>query len=93
MNNIENMEKLLDNIAHLVDGRQDESLHINVETARFMIKDCINEYISNFLKEELSSLITQKVCCKYGITDYNSFDCDFSKFVEKALLEIANEKL
>lgn len=86
------MDKLIDEIAHLVDGRHEESLHITTEVARFMIQELISEYISNFLKEELPSLITRKVCGKYGITDYQSYDCDFSEAVERALSEIASEK-
>lgn len=86
------MDKLIDEIAYLIDGRHEERLHITAEVARFMIQELISEYVSNFLKEELPSLITQKVCHKHGITDYQSGDCDFSEFVEQALREIASEK-
>ena len=86
------MDELINKIAELVDKRISEEYHMTSETARHLIKEDINEYISNFLKKELPYLITNKICGKYRITDYNSYDCDFSGLVERAIHEIAGEK-
>jgi hypothetical protein len=44
-------EKLVDEIADLVDKRQAEAFHINTETARFLINNSIEKYIHNLIHD------------------------------------------
>jgi hypothetical protein len=44
-------EKLVDEIANLVNRRQSESFHINTETARFLINDSIEKYIHDLIHD------------------------------------------
>jgi ATP-dependent Zn protease len=54
-------EKLIDSICNLVDGRINESFHINQETALTMISQYIDEYTSSILKMNDETYISSDI--------------------------------
>jgi hypothetical protein len=64
-----NIDKLIDEIATLVDKRQSEEFHINTETARAMI----SEMIENYVEDVIYDLSRTKIGKRYPYGDLVSF--------------------